>query len=484
MIMLGAGSAQGAIDGILSMAGKLGDWISEADSFLWGAPLIVILIGTHLYFTFRLKFIQKYTFRGIRLTMQKEPSASGHVSPLGALAVALASTIGTGNIVGVATAVACGGPGAVFWCWMTGVLGISTKYAESLLAVKFRVKDADGKIHGGPMYAMANGFRHKKIGGFLAVLFCIFTIGSAMLGIGNMTQSNAVAVVVQETFDVPNWITGVFLVVVVGLVVLGGLKVIARVCTAVVPFMAVVYVAGCAWILCINHEFFWQAVCLIVKSAFSPQAATGGFIGSSVMIAARFGVARGLFSNESGMGSAPIVAASAQTRNPVRQALISSTGTFWDTVVICAMTGLVIVTSVLADSNINATDKMLLTQASFARIPGIGRYILAFGIFSFASTTIFGWFYYGEQALGYLTKSEIALWTYKILFVITVFIGTITTLTAVWNFADLTNGLMVIPNVIALFVLQGVIVAETKKYLWHGSVDAADPDFAGDGGEK
>jgi len=480
---LGACTAQSFFhDCIMPVLKWIGTSISAADSFLWGWPLIVILLGTHLYFTIRLKFIQTYTFKGIRLTLWKDSNASGNVSPLGALSVALASTIGTGNIIGVATAVVCGGPGAVFWCWMTGVFGIATKYAESLIAIKFRVKSADGQVHGGAMYAMENGFRNKTVGKALAVIFCLTLLGSAMLGIGSMTQSNAAATVVSQSFGIPMWCTGLFLMITLGLVILGGLKVIARVCTAVVPFMAAIYVAGCIWILCINHAFVWDALVLIVKSAFTTQAATGGFIGSAVMLAARFGVARGLFSNESGMGSAPIVAASAQTRNPVRQALISSTGTFWDTAVICAMTGITLVSTVLADPSqtmdpLNEDMRGILTQKAFDQIPVIGHFLLAFAIFFFAGTTILGWFFYGEQAIHYLTKSIAVMWAYKILFVLSIFIGTVVTLNVVWDFSDLTNGLTVIPNVIALFVLQKVIVSETEKYLWHGSVDDPDPDF-------
>ncbi|MBR1547628.1 MAG: alanine:cation symporter family protein, partial [Prevotella sp.] len=321
--------------------------------------MIVLLLGTHVFLTFRLRIPQRKLLTGIRLSVAKDSGAKGDVSQFGALATALAATIGTGNIVGVATAVALGGPGAVLWCWLTGIFGMSTKYAEGLLAVKYRVKADNGHTYGGPMYALERGLGMK----WLAVLFAVFT-ALASFGIGCTVQANSIALLAHETFGVPTWAVGLFVCVLAGSVILGGVKAIARVCTILVPFMAVLYVMGCVVILCINSSFVWPALQLIVQSAFNPSAAGGGFVGATVMMAARYGIARGLFSNESGMGSAPIVAAAAQTRNPVRQALVSSTGTFWDTVVICAMTGLVLVSSILAYPDITYADGAALTKVA------------------------------------------------------------------------------------------------------------------------
>ena len=304
---------------------------STLSSFLWGWPMIILLLGTHVFLTFRLRIPQRKLLTGIRLSVKKDKEAKGDVSQFGALATALAATIGTGNIVGVATAVALGGPGAVLWCWLTGIFGMSTKYAEGLLAVKYRVKGKDGHTYGGPMYALERGLNMK----WLAVLFAVFT-ALASFGIGCTVQANSIALLASETFGIPDWIMGMIVCFLAGAVIIGGVKAIARVCTVLVPFMAILYVLGCIVILCMNGAYVWPAVQLIVSCAFNPEAAGGGFVGGTVMMAARYGIARGLFSNESGMGSAPIVAAAAQTRNPVRQALVSSTGTFWDTVVICA----------------------------------------------------------------------------------------------------------------------------------------------------
>ena len=305
----------------------------QVSSFLWGWPMIILLLGTHVFLTFRLGIPQRKIFTGIRMSLQKDHGATGDVSQFGALSTALAATIGTGNIVGVATAVALGGPGAVLWCWLTGIFGMSTKYAEALLAVKYRVQAPDGHYYGGPMYALERGLGMK----WLAMLFAIFT-ALASFGIGCTVQANSIALLAKETFGVPTWIVGIFVCVLTACVILGGVKAIAKVCTVLVPFMAALYVLGCIAILCMNGNYVWPAIQLIVQSAFNPSAAGGGFVGATVMMAARYGIARGLFSNESGMGSAPIVAAAAQTRNPVRQALVSSTGTFWDTVIICALT--------------------------------------------------------------------------------------------------------------------------------------------------
>ena len=438
---------------------------STLSSFLWGWPMIILLLGTHVFLTFRLRIPQRKLLTGIRLSVKKDKEAKGDVSQFGALATALAATIGTGNIVGVATAVALGGPGAVLWCWLTGIFGMSTKYAEGLLAVKYRVKGKDGHTYGGPMYALERGLNMK----WLAVLFAVFT-ALASFGIGCTVQANSIALLASETFGVPDWIMGIIVCLLAGAVIIGGVKAIARVCTVLVPFMAILYVLGCIVILCMNGAYVWPAVQLIVSCAFNPEAAGGGFVGGTVMMAARYGIARGLFSNESGMGSAPIVAAAAQTRNPVRQALVSSTGTFWDTVVICALTGLVLVSSIIAYPDITYADGAALTKVAFSKIPYVGAPLLAFGILTFAFSTILGWSYYGESAVNYIEGRRINRF-YRILYIVALFFGSIISLDIIWNIADCMNALMAIPNLIALLLLSGVAAKETKKYLWSNQLD-------------
>ena len=443
----------------------INDFLTEMSNLLWGWPMIILLLGTHLFLTVRLHFPQRHIFKAIRLSVKRDANATGDVSQFGSLATALAATIGTGNIIGVATAIALGGPGAVLWCWLTGVFGISTKYAEGLLAIKYREKTSDGKMLGGPMYALEKGLGWK----WLAVLFALFT-AIAAFGIGNTVQANAIATVASESYGISPYISGAFICLLTGAVVLGGVKSIARVCSMLVPFMAALYVVGCLYLLVVNAAYLWPALCLIVRAAFSPEAAGGGFIGSTVMMAARFGIARGLFSNESGMGSAPIVAAAAQTRNPVRQALVSSSGTFWDTVVICALTGLVIVSSVLAYPDIDFSNGATLTKDAFTKIPVIGRPLLTFGLLTFAFSTILGWCYYGERAMEYLKGKHWVL-VYRVLYIIAVFVGSIMNLAVVWNLADCMNALMAIPNLVSLLFLNGIIVHETRKYLWRGRMD-------------
>ena len=427
--------------------------------------MIILLLGTHVFLTFRLRIPQRKLLTGIRLSVRKDPDSKGDVSQFGALATALAATIGTGNIVGVATAVALGGPGAVLWCWLTGIFGMATKYAEGLLAVKYRVHDANGHTYGGPMYALERGLGMK----WLAVLFAVFT-ALASFGIGCTVQANSIALLSSETFGIPTWIVGLFVCGLTASVILGGVKAIARVCTVFVPFMALLYVVGCCVILCMNSSYVWPAIQLIVHAAFNPEAAGGGFVGATVMMAARFGIARGLFSNESGMGSAPIVAAAAQTRNPVRQALVSSTGTFWDTVIICALTGLVIVSSVIAYPDISYENGATLTKMAFSKIPYIGAPLLTFGLLTFAFSTILGWELYGERAVEYLKGRR---WTiyYRVLYIVAVFVGSIMNLSIVWNLADCMNALMAIPNLLSLLFLSGIIVHETRKYLWRDRLD-------------
>ena len=444
---------------------QLNEILTEVSGLLWGWPMIILLLGTHIYLTIILRFPQRKIFTAIRLSVKRDPGATGDVSQFRSLATALAATIGTGNIIGVATAVSLGGPGAVLWCWLTGVFGISTKYAEGLLAIKYRVKTESGRMLGGPMYALERGLGWK----WLAVLFALFT-ALASFGIGNTVQANAIATVTNETYHINPAVTGAVICLLAGSVVLGGVKSIARVCGLLVPFMALFYVLGCLYILCVNASYVWPALKLIIESAFSPQAAGGGFVGTTVMMAARYGIARGLFSNESGMGSAPIVAAAAQTRNPVRQALVSSSGTFWDTVVICAITGLVIVSSVLAYPDIEFANGATLTKAAFSKIPVVGTPLLTFGLLTFAFSTILGWCYYGERAVEYLSGRRWVI-AYRVLYIAAIFIGSVIELDLVWNLADCMNALMTIPNLISLLLLSGVIVHETRKYLWRKQLD-------------
>ena len=445
-------------------------YLEKADNFLWGPPLLVLLLGTHLFYTFRLRFIQRNLGTAFKLIYQKDSELDGNVSPFAALAVALASTIGTGNVVGVATAIAIGGPGAVFWCTVTGVFGMATKYAESLLAVKYRTRDRNGEVHGGPMYTILRGMRWR----WMAVLFCVVA-SFAVLGTGNLVQSNAIAEIVEQTFGVSKNISGIIIAVLVGLVIIGGLTSIARVCTLLVPLMSFIYLAGCAALLFINRCYLGDALRLIVKMAFTSDAAWGGAVGGGIILASRAGIARGLFSNEAGMGSEPIVAATAKTRNAVRQGLVSYFGTFC-TIIICAMTGLVVVSGGIANPEILAIeDKGILTQECFKAIPVVGRYLLAFAIFAFASTTLLGWFYYGEQCFRFLVNKPAGRIAYKVVYVIITFIGAVSSLKIAWCFANFSNGLMVIPNVISLLWLHKVVVAETRKYLWEKRLDMDDP---------
>lgn len=445
------------------------DLFANLSALLWGWPMIILLLGTHLFLTIRLRFPQRQLLTAIRLSVKRDKHSTGDVSQFGALATALAATIGTGNIVGVATAVALGGPGAVLWCWLTGVFGIATKYGEALLAIKYRVKTPGGKMLGGPMYALERGLGWRWAG----ALFAIFT-AIAAFGIGNTVQANAISTLVHQSFGLSPVATGVILCLLTAAVVLGGVRSIARVCTMFVPLMAILYVVGCLYILCVNHAYVWPALQLICESAFRPQAAGAGFAGGTVMLAARYGIARGLFSNESGLGSAPIVAAAAQTRNPVRQALVSSSGTFWDTVVICALTGLVIVSSVLAFPDIDYQDGAELTHAAFTKIPVIGAPLLTFGLITFAFSTILGWCYYGERAMEYL-KGRKWMLAYRVLYILAVFAGSVANLAIVWNVADCMNALMAIPNLVSLLLLSGVIVRETREFLWSGRLDEEAP---------
>lgn len=459
--------------------------LDEVSSLLWGYPMIILLIGTHLFLTIRLKFPQRKIFTAIRLSVTKDKDSNGDVSQFGALATALAATIGTGNIIGVGTAIALGGPGAVFWCWIAGMLGIATKYGEGLLAVKYRRVSDRGHMVGGPMYALEYGLKARWAG----VLFALFT-ALASLGIGCTVQANAISTLANDVMGVSPYVSGLVVTLLAALVVVGGIKSIAKVCTMFVPVMAVLYVIGCLVVLCINSDFVWPAIRLICVSAFTPEAAGGGFVGCTFMMAARYGIARGLFSNESGLGSAPIVAAAAKTKNPVRQALVSSSGTFWDTLVICALTGMVIVSSVLSYVDTSGLDsaavgalfsKMLmmktsvmdggsLTKMAFSQIPVIGVPVLMFGLFTFAFSTIIGWVLYAVRSVEYVfgyKGVKFFVWIY----LVSVFVGSVVSLHMVWTCADIFNALMAVPNLLSLLLLSNVLVKDTDKYLWGGCLD-------------
>ena len=458
--------------------------MNSFNDFLWGWFMIILLLGTHIFLTIRTKFVQRKTFKAIKLSVTKDPDSDGDISPFQALATALASTIGTGNIIGVGTAIALGGPGAVLWCWLTGVFGIATKYSESLIGVKYRVKTSDGRMLGGAMYALERGFKFKTLGKILAVLFALFAL-LASFGIGSGVQVNAISNIMNNTFDlgtvnlfgqdasVISIIVGVLVAAITAVVIFGGIKSISRVCELLVPFMAVFYVLGCLIILGMNFDVLGKTFEMIFQDAFSLKSVAGGFLGSSLMLAARYGIARGLFSNESGMGSAPIVASAAQTRNPVRQAMISSTGTFWDTVVVCLMTGLVLVSSIIKNPAIDVSDGGDLTYKAFQQIPVIGTPILVIVIAAFAYSTILGWSYYGERCVEYLF-GRCGMIPYKLIFVFILLIGPVIKLDLVWTMADIFNALMSIPNLIAVVVLSPVVVKETNYYLYGNRLDEYD----------
>ena len=441
--------------------------IEQLDKILWGWPQIILLLGTHLFMTFKTGFVQKDIFKAIKLSVTKDPDAPGDVSQFGALTTALASTVGTANIIGVGTAIALGGPGAVLWIWFTGVFGIATKYAETVIALKYRVKSQDGTMLGGAMYALERGLKLKWLGVVFAFLAAL-----CGLGIGCSVPANAVVATVKENLNatgtygqVLTYVIAVILCVLVGVAIIGGVKSITKVSEKLVPFMAIFYVLGCLIILIMNADVMAQTISTIASAAFTPRAAGGGFIGSTIASACRFGIARGLFSNESGMGSAPLVAAAAQSRNPKRQALVSMTGTFWDTVVVCLMTGLVLVSCIIKHPFIDAMsgNGSELTSLAFSPIPIVGKPVLVVGLITFTFSTMLGWYYYGERCAVYLF-GEKAILIYKIIWVAGIFAGSLAELKFIWNIADILNGLMSIPNIVAVLLLSGVIASETKKY--------------------
>lgn len=447
------------MDGFMNTLNSI---VNTVDDFLWGLPMIIILFGTHLFMTVRTGFIQRKTFKAIKLSVTKEKGSKGDISPFASLSTALASTIGTGNIIGVGTAIALGGPGAVFWCWLTGVFGIATKYSESLIAVKYRVQTKDGRMLGGAMYALERGLKQKWLG----ILFAVFAL-FASFGIGCGVQVNAIAEVTKTNLGIEPWIVGIAAAIITAIVIFGGVKAISTVCERLVPVMAIFYVIGCLVILSINYDYIIPAIVTIVQMAFTPGAAAGGLVGSGILMAARYGIARGLFSNESGMGSAPIVAAAAQTRNPVRQALVSSTGTFWDTVVVCLLTGLVLVSSIMKNPDIdvsNITNGGTLTSLAFGQIPYMGPIILVIGMITFAYSTILGWSYYGERCCEYLFGKK-GLIPYRLVFLAILVVAPLITLDIVWNISDILNALMAIPNIVAVLFLSNEVAADTKHYL-------------------
>jgi AGCS family alanine or glycine:cation symporter len=447
------------------MTESLMEFVSKVDSFVWGPYLLIpLLLLTGLYLTLRLRGLQFTKLWGslyLGLVVRKEHGADGDISHFQALMTALAATVGTGNIVGVATAIAVGGPGALFWMWMTGLVGMATKYSEALLSVKYRITGKRGEQAGGPMYYLSQGIRWQPVGRALGWLFALFAAVAAF-GIGNMVQSNSVATALNEAFQLPIWLTGLVMAVGAGAVILGGIQSIGRFTAIFVPLMILLYMAGASAVILLNLSHVPEAFRLIFEGAFSGTAAVGGFTGAMMRQALRYGVARGIFSNESGLGSAGIAAAAAQTREPVRQALVSMTQTFIDTLVVCSFTGLAILTTGVWQSGEGGGT---LTQAAFRMGLGshLGSWIVAIGLAMFAFSTVLGWSYYGERSVVYLL-GERALLPYRLLFVAAVFVGAVQRLEFVWGVSDLMNGLMALPNLVGLLLLSGVIASETRGY--------------------
>ncbi|MFQ6109991.1 MAG: alanine/glycine:cation symporter family protein [Candidatus Aminicenantales bacterium] len=445
------------------MEAQIVEFITAVRDFIWGLPLIILLVGTGIILTILLRGLQLrgliYSLYLAFIKRKEDDQEEGDISHFQALMTALAATVGTGNIAGVATAIATGGPGALFWMWITGIFGMATKYAEAVLAIKYREVDEFGTMSGGPMYYISKGLGWKWLG----VLFAIFA-SVAAFGIGNMVQSNSVAEAVRTSFGIPNWTTGIILALLTAMVTLGGIKSIARVTQYLVPFMIIVYFSGALVILVLKISAIPKIFVLIIESAFTPTAAAGGFLGATVMQTMRMGVARGIFSNESGLGSAPIAAAAAKTPNPVKQALVSMTQTFIDTLIVCTMTGLVLLLSGLWSSGRTGAE---LTALAFDHsLPGgLGEFVVTLGLIFFAYSTILGWCYYGEKSIEYLFR-ERAVKAYRVIFVIFVAIGTFLKLETVWTMADLMNGLMAFPNLVGLLGLSTVIVSETNRYFY------------------
>lgn len=437
--------------------------LNEIDAFVWGPPLLVLLVGTGILLTFRLKLLQVFKLpQALGLIFSAKNDGSGDVNSFKALCTALAATVGTGNIVGVATAIKAGGPGALFWMWMAAFFGMATKYSECLLAVKYRTVDANGNISGGPMYYIENGLGKKYKP--LAVMFAVFGILCAYFGIGTFAQVNSIVEITQISAGIPVVYTGIALTVVVAAVTIGGLKSIATVAAKVVPAMALLYFLTTVGIMIVFADQVPAAIATVLNSAFTPTAAQGGFLGATVMLAMRSGVARGVFSNESGLGSAPIVAAAAKTKWAAEQGLVSMTGTFIDTIIICTLTGLSLVVSGVWCGPLNGA---AMTESAFTMaFPAFGSILLLVGLVLFAFTTILGWNYYGERCVEYLMGVK-AILPYRIIFICLIACGPFLKLEEIWVLADIVNGLMAIPNLIALIALSGVVVAETKAYQKH-----------------
>ncbi len=453
----------------------LTNWLTTIDNLIWGPPLLVLLMGTGLYLTVRLGLLQV-----IRLPLAlklvffppKHDHKEGDVSSFAALCTALSATIGTGNIVGVATAIKLGGPGALFWMWMAAFFGMATKYAEGLLAVKYRVRDQNGQMSGGPMYYLERGLGSR----WLARAFALFGIGVALFGIGTFPQINAIADAALLTFTVPKWVTGLVIAVLVAMITIGGIRSISKVSMAVVPFMAIFYILACVTVLALNVQHLPEAVSQILGNAFTGTAATGGFAGATIMLALQAGVARGVFSNESGLGSAPIAAAAAKTDSCVEQGLVCMTGTFFDTIIICTMTGLTLVITGVWQGDVAGA---AMTNLAFTQGMGsqLGLYLVNIGLLFFAFTTIIGWNYYGERCTEYLLGVK-AIKPYRYIFILLVAVGALLHLDLIWLIADIVNGLMAVPNLIGLLGLRQVIVMETRAYFSDENDWSADEEEA------
>lgn len=426
-------------------------YLKLLNNFLWSFPMIFFLMGTHIYFTFRLKFPQRKTLSAIKISVKADPDQGHGISGFAALSTTLAATLGTGNIVGVSTAVALGGPGAIFWCWLTGILGMATSYAECYLSFLYRKQRPDHTFAGGPMYVIRDGLKKKN----LAILYAIFLI-CASFGIGCTTQANAITETTTLMWNLNPALVGIIVSVVCGFVILGGISFIGKVCERLVPIMGFFYIICCIILLIINYKYIGSATYIILSSAFEKKAATGGFIGSTILISARYGIARGLFTNESGLGSAAIAACESNTKNPKRQALIQMTATFWDTVVMCAITGLVIVTAILANPDcINGCTSGSYTSAAFRLIP-YGDILLSCSLIAFAFATLIGWSFFGERAVEFLFGTKLKQ-CYQTAYLFMIFIGAIMSLDLVWELTDLINACMIIPNVTALLLLRDKI---------------------------
>ena len=427
----------------------LSEIIHQINTLLWNFPMLVLLLGTHIYFTFKLKFIQRLLPKGIKLSFSKQNSNENGITPYAALSTALAATIGTGNIIGISTAIAIGGPGAVFWCWITGVFGVATCYAEAFLSSKYRIKNKDGKYTGGPMYVLKNVLHMK----YTAVAFALFTV-LASLGVGSSVQANSICTAITEHYAISPHIIGIVVAVLAGFIMLGGVKQISKICTYLVPLMSIFYLAGCGYLLLLNQNYILKSIWIIITSAFSSKPFIGGIAGTTMILGIRTGISKGLFTNEAGLGSIPMTSAASNCDSPIKQGLISMTGPFWDTVVICAITGIVIVSSMLHYPleyvNI-AADRLCF--AAFSKLPFWGGEILSLSLALFAFATIIGWCYYGECSICFLTGNR-GIQIYQIIYIVFIYLGAVMSLQFVWGLSVLLNSLMAIPNLICIWWLR------------------------------